>query len=284
MKHLIFLSALLIFSACSNNSQDAPEHETIAYERIISLKGVFTEILFDLGLSSKIVGVDVTSAFPEAAKSIESVGHISGITASGLASLNPDLILFPEGELSAEVVEQLNQLGIKTIGLEQEYTIDGAKSLVRKIAEITGTVDIAESKLAQFDTKIGEFKATKNSLSVCFIYARGAGTLMVGGGNTPMGALIKLVGATNPFEEYDGFVPLNSEAMAVANPDVLFVFESGLQSLGGETGLLSIEGVSLTKAAKSKQIVVMDGSLVSHFALRLPLALSELQNQLQAFQ
>lgn len=284
MKHLFFLTIMLIFSACSNNSQDTPEQETIAYERIISLKGVYTEILFDLGLSSKIVGVDVTSAFPEAAKSIESVGHISGITASGLASLNPDLILYPEGELSAEVVEQLNQLGIKTMGLEQEYTIDGAKSLVRKIAEITGTVDIAESKLAQFDKEIVEFKATKSSLSVCFIYARGAGTLMVGGGNTPMGALIKLVGATNPFEEYDGFVPLNSEAMAVANPDVLFVFESGLQSLGGESGLLSIEGVSLTKAAKSKQIVVMDGSLVSHFALRLPLALSELQKQLQAFQ
>lgn len=284
MKHLFFIAALLILSACNNNSQETPEQETSSYERIISLKGVYTEILFDLGLSSKIVGVDVTSAFPEAAKSIESVGHISGITASGLASLNPDLILYPEGELSAEVVEQLNQLGIKTIGLEQEYSIDGAKSLVRKIAEITGTVDIAESKLAQFDKEIVEFKATKSSLSVCFIYARGAGTLMVGGGNTPMGALIKLVGATNPFEEYDGFVPLNSEAMAVANPDVLFVFESGLQSLGGESGLLSIEGVTLTKAAKSKQIVVMDGSLVSHFALRLPLALSEFQKQLQAFQ
>jgi len=284
MKNIFFIAALLILSACNNNTQKTPEQETISFERIISLKGVYTEILFDLGLASKIVGVDVTSAYPEEARKIRSVGHISGVTASGLATLNPDLVLYPAGELSAEVLEQLAGLGIKTIALEQEYTFDGAKSLVRKIAEITGAVDIAESKFAQFDQEIAKFEAKQNDFKVCFIYARGAGTLMVGGGNTPMGSLIKLVGASNPFEEYDGFVPLNSEAMAVANPDVLFVFESGLQSLGGESGLLSIEGVALTKAAKLKQIVVMDGSLVSHFALRLPLALNELQQKLQAFQ
>ena len=284
MKNLFFFLALLIFSACKNSATDTLDQESVTYERIISLKGVYTEILFDLGLSSKIVGVDVTSAYPEAARSIESVGHISGVTASGLASLNPDLVLYPEGELSADILEQLSALGIKTIGLQQDYSVDGAKSLIRQIAEITAKTDVAKSKLADFDKEIALFKASKNNLSVCFIYARGAGTLMVGGGNTPMGALINLVGAKNPFEDYDGFVPLNSEAMAVANPDVLFVFESGLQSLGGASGLLSIEGVSLTKAAKSKQIVVMDGSLVSHFALRLPQALIELQNQLQTFQ
>jgi iron complex transport system substrate-binding protein len=285
MKKILFYTfGLLFFAACQseNNTQDEVQNETIEW-RIVSLKGVYTEMIFDLGMGDKIVGVDVTSAFPEAVNGIAKVGHISGVTASGLSSVNPNLVFYPKDELSVEVVKQLEDLGIQCVALEQDFTAEGTERLFKKIAEVLGKSAEAESALEKFRADMREFQATPSSKKVCFIYARGAGTVMVAGGNTPMGALIKLVGAVNPFESYDGFVPLNAEAMVKENPDVFFMFETGVQSLGGENAVFAMEGVSLTAGAKNKSLIVMDGSLASSFGLRLPQALIELQTQLSKF-
>jgi iron complex transport system substrate-binding protein len=282
MKKILFYTlGLLFFSACQsdNNAQDEVQNEIIEW-RIVSLKGVYTEMIFDLGMGDKIVGVDVTSAFPDTVNEIEKVGHISAVTAAGLSSLNPNLMFYPKDELSAEVVQQLEYLGIQCVALEQEFTAEGTEKLLKKIAEVLDKSDIAESKLEKFRTDMATFKTNPSPKKVCFIYARGSGTVMVAGGNTPMGALIKLVGAVNPFESYDGFVPLNAEAMVKENPDVFFMFETGVQSMGGENAVFAIEGVSLTSGAKNKNLIVMDGSLASSFGLRLPLALAELQTKL----
>lgn len=285
MKKILFYTlGLLFFAACQSQNVPQDEVQNDSNElRIVSLKGVYTEMIFDLGLGDKIVGVDVTSAFPEAVNGIARVGHISGVTASGLSSVNPNLVLYPKDELSAEVVKQLEDLGIQCVALEQDFTAEGTEKLFKKIAEVLGETTEAESTLEKFRADMSGFQAIPTSKKVCFIYARGAGTVMVAGGNTPMGALIKLVGAVNPFESYDGFVPLNAEAMVKENPDVFFMFETGVQSLGGENAVFDMEGVSLTAGAKNKSLIVMDGSLASSFGLRLPQALIELQVQLNKF-
>lgn len=283
-KTLLYTLGLLFFAACQSESTPQDEVQNDPNElRIVSLKGVYTEMIFDLGLGDKIVGVDVTSAFPEAVNGIAKVGHISGVTASGLSSVNPNLVFYPKDELSAEVVKQLEDLGIQCVALEQDFTAEGTEKLFKKIAEVLGKSSEAESALEKFRSDMRVFQAAPSSKKVCFIYARGAGTVMVAGGNTPMGALIKLVGAVNPFESYDGFVPLNAEAMVKENPDVFFMFETGVQSLGGENAVFAMEGVSLTAGAKNKSLIVMDGSLASSFGLRLPQALIELQTQLNKF-
>ena len=51
---------------------------------------------------------------------------------------------------------------------------------------------------------------------------------MVAGKNTPMEKLITLAGGENAINEFDDFKPLTPEAVVKANPDILFLFKSGL--------------------------------------------------------
>ena len=93
--------------------------------------------------------------------------------------------------------------------------------------------------------------------------------MMVSGKNTPMAALIGLAGGENAINDFEDFKPLTPEAVVKANPDVLFFFTSGLESSGGNDGVLKMPGVSQTNAGKNKKIIAMDGGLISGFGPRV---------------
>jgi len=65
-----------------------------------------------------------------------------------------------------------------------------------------------------------------------------------------------------------------------ANSDVILLFDSGLQSVGGVDGLLKVPGVSSTNAGKNKKIISMDGQFLSGFGLRLPQAIQQLNKKI----
>jgi iron complex transport system substrate-binding protein len=54
------------------------------------------------------------------------------------------------------------------------------------------------------------------------------------------------------------FKPITAEAMVKAKPDVLLVTTTGLESVGGEAGLLKLPGVAQTPAAAKKRIVAIE--------------------------
>jgi len=116
---------------------------------------------------------------------------------------------------------------------------------------------------------------------VLFIYARGAGNLMVAGSGTPLHSMIELAGAENAASALTDFKPLTPEALLTTNPDVILMFDKGLQSLGGVDGLLKIEGIATTNAGKNKKVVTMDGQYLSGFGPRVGDAVVELHNKLQ---
>ncbi len=95
-----------------------------------------------------------------------------------------------------------------------------------------------------------------------------------------MQKMISLSGADNAVNGFPDFKPLTPEALLEANPDVILMFESGVESLEGENGIWSIPGMADTKAGKTKQLVVMDGLYVSRFGPRLGQAVTELNKKL----
>jgi iron complex transport system substrate-binding protein len=116
---------------------------------------------------------------------------------------------------------------------------------------------------------------------VLFIYARGSGTMLVSGAGTSLDRIITLAGARNAVTGFNNFKPLSAESLVAMNPDVILLFSSGLQSLGGAEGLLKMPGVAQTSAGRNKNIIAMDGELVSSFGLRLPQAIRELHDRIQ---
>ena len=103
---------------------------------------------------------------------------------------------------------------------------------------------------------------------------------MVAGDNTPMKAMIELAGAQNAATGFEEFKPLTSEGMVASNPDVILLFDDGLQSLGGIDGLLAVPGVAQTTAGRNKAVIEMDGQLLTGFGPRTGQALSELATKI----
>ena len=61
--------------------------------RIVSVGGSTTEIVYALGAADRLVGVDTTSLYPSSADALPDVGYVRQLSAEGLLSLRPDLIL-----------------------------------------------------------------------------------------------------------------------------------------------------------------------------------------------
>ena len=96
-----------------------------------------------------------------------------------------------------------------------------------------------------------------------------------------MFAFVKVLARERCGERVESRRDMTPEALVAANPDVLLLFDSGLQSLGGTAGLLQVPGIAQTTAGRTGRVVEMDGQLLTGFGPRLGLAATELAKKLQ---
>jgi iron complex transport system substrate-binding protein len=270
MKKIIVLTGLLLTMGVMR-----------AQQRIVSLNGTISELLCALGLEQQIAGVDVTSTYPAALQAKPKVGHNRNISAEGVLSLQPTLVLALDNQLNPSLVEQLRSAGVKTLVFKQELSVQGVRVLLQEVARATGTENKVADVQRSFDQQLAAVAVEKTNKKVLFIYARGVGTLMVGGTGTAIDKLIPLAGGQNAVTTFADFKPLTAEALVAANPDVLLLFDSGLKSIGGIEGLLKVPGIAQTRAGQQKKVVTMDGELLSGFGLRLPQAMGELNKKVR---
>ncbi|MFA7445439.1 MAG: ABC transporter substrate-binding protein [Flavobacteriaceae bacterium] len=248
-------------------------------QRIISLNGAITEIVCALGHQDKLVGVDVTSTYPKDVKTkAKDLGHVRSVSVENIIALKPQLVLATQTDLSPELVNRLKQAKIDVVTFNHDFSVEGVKKLIEQVAG--ALAEGGYKKLfTKIDTDFAKVRNLKNKPKVLFIYARGAGTLMVAGKNTPMEKIIALAGGVNAVNDFEDFKPLTPESLLQADPDYILLFTSGLQSLGGVNGILDVNGISKTRAGKNKKIIAMDGQLLSGFGPRVGEAAQEL-NQL----
>lgn len=279
---LAFIFSALAFSGCNNSAKQSADQiaDTI---KIVSLNGTLTEVLSGLGLEQNIVGVDVTSTYPVSIQSKPKLGHNRNIAAEGVIALQPDVVLGLKKDFNPTLAEQFRSAGTRLILFDQEYSPAGTKALINAITDsLKVSKAKADSLIKQLDadlTLVGQHAEPKPK--VLFIYARGTGTMMVAGEDTNVEDIIELAGGQNAVSGFKDFKPLTAESLVEANPDVILLFDSGLQSLGGVEGLLKVQGVNQTNAGKNKKIVEMDGQFLTGFGPRLGKAVAELSQKIK---
>ena len=288
----VILSVCLIASAlwgCGNGVNKSATNETVediaVYSRIISLNGAITESLFALGKGDKVVGVDVTSTFPEEVLKLANVGHITKLNAEGILSLQPDLILACDDFADQQLIEQLQQAGVKVIILPKPFSFDASKQLIDSVSILANAPNAGDSLIAFYNKDIQQLhtflESKKDKAKGMFLYARGAGTMMVAGSGTQVNAMMRLAGAKNVFEsEITQFKPLTTESLAQANPEFILMFSQGIASLEGIDGLLQVPGIALTEAGRNRHIIHMEGHYLSGFGPRAAQAALELAQKL----
>jgi iron complex transport system substrate-binding protein len=253
-------------------------------KRIVTLNGALTETVDALGLGKSIVAVDVTSTYPAYVNTLPKVSKNRSVSAEGLISFNPDIVLTPDGSISKEIESQITAAGIKLVRIKQVFTIDGTYQFIKDVAAAVNANAKGDILIKQTKDKVAKALALvkqqpKNS-KVLFIYARGPGVMMVAGKNTHIDAIISLAGGKNAVNSFNDFKPYTAEALVEANPDVILMFDFGFSSLGGMDSILKIPGMAQTNAGKNKRIIQMDADLLINFSTRLDQAILQLHSKI----
>ena len=251
-----------------------------APQRIVTAGGTVTEIVFALGLGPHVVGVDVSSVYPaEAQKDRPSVGYVRQLSAEGVLSLAPDVLLTTADAGPPAVLEQLRAAKVRVETVPSGSSWDAAKARIRFVAQTLGVPEKAaalEQRLDEARARIeAGLKIRKAPARVLFVYAHGAGTAAVSGVGTEADAIITLAGGVNAVTAYQGYRPLTAEALAAARPDLILFTSRGLESLGGEKGLAVLPGFS--EALNTAKTASMDDLLLLGFGPRLGDAVEALE-------
>ena len=125
---LFALTALLLFAGCGRGAPAGEAGDRRRFtdglgravsitqnpQRIISLAPNVTEILFALGLESRVVGVTSYCDFPEAAKAKDKVGDTLQPNLEKIISLKPDLVVVSTSSQLENLTRRLDQLAIRS--------------------------------------------------------------------------------------------------------------------------------------------------------------------------
>ena len=252
---------------------------TEAAPRIVSIGGPVTEIVYALAAGGGVVGVDTSSTYPEEATRLPQVGYQRRLSAEGVLSLQPDVVLVTSDAGPPAALEQLKAV-VDLVEVPAVYTIAGAEAKIRLIARTLGREAQGEQLVTSLYRDLAAAQTVLDDVRtqprVLFLYARGLGTLYVSGTGTAADAMIRFAGGVNAVTEYKDFKPFTPEAVVAAAPEVLLMLERGLDSLGGVEGLLKLPGMALTEAARQHRIVAMDDLYLSSFGPRLGAAIRDL--------
>lgn len=248
--------------------------------RIITLEGPVTEIVYALGAGDRIIAVDSSSTYPEAATQLPQVGYVRQLSAEPVLALDPSLILTTDQAGPPEAVEQLTESGVAFVQFPSAASVEESYTLIRNIAAALDLEAEGEELIAKMEADLAEAEALLEQVEttprVLFIYARGVDTVMGGGLGTGVDVILEMAGAENAITEFEGYQPLTAEAAVTAAPDAYLLFTSGLASVGGPEGLLQIPGLGQTPAGENQQVFAMDGLLLTGFGPRVGEAVLEL--------
>ncbi|PWQ95181.1 heme/hemin ABC transporter substrate-binding protein [Leucothrix arctica] len=264
----ILLSGVLLLSS-SVHAKDTDEAM-----RIVSAAGALTEIIYELGAEDKLVGVDTTSIFPKAATELPQVGYQRALSAEGILSLSPSILLATEEAGPPAVIDQLQSTKLPIMIIPIEYTTEGVAKKIRAVSKAVGKESAGqtliaklEAKMAALDTKIkANVSEPKRTI---FIMSMGGGSPMVAGLHTAANAMINISGGINPMTSYQGYKPINIESLVNINPEVIIVTKRTMEGLGGMDEIMKIPGLTMTDAAKNKQVAVLEDMSTLGFTPRL---------------
>ncbi len=252
--------------------------------RIVSLSGAVTEIVFALGAGDRVVGVDTTSSYPEAARRLPTVGYQRALSAEGVLSLRPTLVLATMDAGPPAAIAQLRASGVALLLVPAEPTIDGVRAKVRAVAQALGLAERGEALVRIIEADLARAAAlverARGRPQVLFLLGRLEATPQAAGTGTAADAMIRLAGGANAVTGYAGYRPLTPEAAVAAAPDVLLVTEAGLEGAGGIEGLLALPGLALTPAGRARRVVAMDALYLLGFGPRVGQAALDLARRL----
>ncbi len=244
---LAFLfSYLSLYSIKRKPKSIAPEK----IERIVSLNVAATEILLDLGLKDKIVGVSFSRNNPEAVKDKPKMGRGFGnVNVEKVLSLRPDIVFAYKGDASLLREKGIPVFVIDTCNLEEVI------ELVKDIGKVVGKEKEAYRIVKNMRNRIDEIKKKlKDVKSYPLVYFEAGSPGHTRGPGSLTHDLITLAGGVNLAKDEPVAFPILSQEYIIArNPDIIIVEEYGakIDEIKKRDGWQSIKAVRNNRIYKA---------------------------------
>ena len=255
-----WIALVALVAACGGSS----EAQRPSTERIVPVDGDLAEVVFALGLGDQVVATDLSATYPPEADALPQIGYQRALTAEPIAAFEPTLVLATDLAGPPETLDQLRALDIPVTVIEREPTLEGPAAKIRAVAEALGVEERGEELVADLeadiDAALDAAADVEERPRVLVLYVRGEQVQLIFGEGSGFDEVLPAVGAVDVAAELGlgETVELTAEAMVRAAPDVLVVTTSGLESVGGVDGLVSIPGISRTPAGENRRVLAYE--------------------------
>lgn len=264
----LFIILAVILAACSTNSDKSTKNEQSekSYDRIISLIPSNTEILYELGLGDKVVGVSTVDDYPKEVKDKKQFDAMK-LNKEALLKAKPDLILAHESQKSTDgkVLNGLKDSGVKVVYVKGAQSIDEMYETFKQVGKVTGKEKEANALVKETKNNI---KKVVNSVpkdaksQKVFMEVSSEPEIYTAGKNTFFDDMLKQLKAKNSFSNLDGWQKVSKESIIKKNPDVMIstmgISEKDYQQIIDKRG-----GFESLNAVQKGRIEAVNGDQIS---------------------
>ncbi len=187
--------------------------------RIISLVPSLTELLIDLGLEDRVVGVTRYCVHPEHIRKDKAIiGGPKTFDFDAIDTLQPDLILGNKEENYKEGIVELQQK--YPTWLCDIQTLDDALAMITAVGQLTNREEKANQLVDEIRAKMDRLASYRPLRVAYFIWRK---PYRVAAGNTFIDEMLKRCGMVNVFADLDRYPEVTIEHVREANPDILLL-------------------------------------------------------------
>ncbi|MFD2786067.1 ABC transporter substrate-binding protein [Hymenobacter rubripertinctus] len=240
-------------------------------QRIVSLVPSQTELLFDLGLAGRVVGVTKFCVHPASARqSATVVGGTKNFDFEKIAALQPDLIIGNKEENYQEGIEQL--AARYPVWLSDISNLPEALDMIRRVGLLAGRKDAGDALAADIGASFTALAApaTEPVPVAYFIWRK---PYMVAAAGTFIDDMLARTGLCNVFGHLGRYPEITAEQLRQAAPRQIL--------LSSEPYPFSEKHIAeFRQICPTAQLRIVDGELFSWYGSRLR-ASAEYFRQLQ---
>ena len=278
-----FFSSLILLgnpAVIASSTTSQPQEETT--HRIISTDASSTDIIIALGNGADLVGVDVTSQLPENVKAAK-VGYHRTLSAEGLLSLNPNLIIGSEHMGPPETINAVKNAQLTVLQLPTARDDKTLKNNITLISKTLNKPQHAQALIEHINTQMNQLKQRQLSTitSVAFLLQMDGRGLQLAGASTAGNDIIHLLGGNN-LASYHGYQAVSAESLLELQPDVIIIASKNSTQPAEDTLLKNNPLLAHTPAGQQNNIVAIDAaSLVAGISIKSLDALAVIAKTLQ---
>lgn len=245
--------------------------------RVVCVSKQINEFLYDIDAESVLVARDLTSVYPAAIKTLPSVGYHRALSAEGIISMKPTMLL-TDGNLGPDaVVEQVKKVGIPVLVLTPGSSVDSSQMLMIRLGKEFHREKQADSVVSAWRQAMSialadtvKWMSPHPPRVLVMHLGQIANDYLALERGTVADQLVRWTGGVNAIDSVGGMLRLTPELIAKAAPDIIIATDVGFDRVGSAEKFAALPGVAQTPAAKAMRIYRVDEIDLMYYSPRTP--------------